>query len=68
MLHLSIAKNKTEELMNRVTGYLLRSKKKYFVICENSRGIRYVDHYGDVEFLKRVREKIDQVIEGKEKE
>lgn len=68
MFHLSIAKNKTEEIMNKVTGYLLRSKKKYFVICENNRGMKYIDHYGDVEFLKRVREKIDQVIDCKEKE
>jgi len=37
MLTIKIAKNKMEELMNDVTGRLLRSDKKYFIVCE-SRG------------------------------
>lgn len=55
------ANNKTEEMMNEVTGRLLRSKKKYFVVCEY-RGVQYVDSSKDIQFLKSVYEKIGQIL------
>lgn len=55
-------KNKTEELMNEVTGRLLRSKKKFFIVVQNNRGTFYVDSTKDREFLKSIKEKIEYVL------
>ena len=61
-MNISIAKNKMEELMNDVTGRLLRSKKKYFIVCQNNRGTQYVDSVKDIEFLKRVHLQLGNII------
>lgn len=66
MLEIRISKNKTEELMNDVTGRLLRSKRKYFVVCENSRGIQYVDGSRDKAFLLKVRDQLTRILEENE--
>ena len=55
------ANNKTEEMMNEVTGRLLRSKKKYFVVCEY-RGVQYIDSSKDIKFLKSVYEKLGEIL------
>ena len=66
MLTVRVSNNKTEELMNHITGSLLRSKRKYFVVCENNRKIQYVDGSKDREFLLRVKKNLDRLLEETE--
>jgi len=68
---LDIANNKTEVIMNHITGALRRNKRKYLVICRtgNNKPINYVDGTHDVEFLEKCKESIDSLIEDlKEKQ
>lgn len=54
--------NKTEELMNMLVSALEKSKKKYFIVCQDSRGVQYVDGSKDKEFLGRVLKNLKEVI------
>lgn len=70
MLHLYEVKNKTEDMMNHVTGLFKRNKRKYLVICRtgNNKPIDYVDGCEDIEFLKKCKSHIDSLISRQESE
>lgn len=66
MLTVRVAKNKTEEFMNRIMSQLEGSKKKYLIFVENNRGMMYMDRTKNLEFLKKAREELDRMIREEE--
>lgn len=65
MLNIHENRNKTEVLMNDVTGAFKRNKRKYLVICRtgNNKEIDYVDGTRDVKFLEKCKLHLDSLIE-----